>query len=96
MGLSLRPFISLGSQNNNQPDAPRAVEEFVARDKANKAWLENAFAKVLNLDSLGMAILILGFTCFLEQLHEFRMAFTKPFMVPIEAPIYPCRRATYA
>tara|TARA_B100001093_G_scaffold384632_1_gene370338 strand:- start:305 stop:661 length:357 start_codon:yes stop_codon:yes gene_type:complete len=47
-----------GGHNNNQPDVPGAVEEFVARDKANEAWLENAFEKARNLDAPGLAIFI--------------------------------------
>ena len=47
-----------GGHNNNQPDVPGVVEEFVARDKANEAWLENAFEKARNLDAPGLAIFI--------------------------------------
>ena len=84
----------VGSHNNNQPDVPGAVEEFVARDKANEAWLENAFEKARNLDAPGLAIFIhgnpfgelgrecnLGFARFLEQLRELTIAFSKPVMV---------------
>ena len=83
-----------GGHNNNQPDVPGAVEEFVARDKANEAWLENAFEKARNLDAPGLAIFIhgnpfgelgrecnLGFARFLEQLRELTIAFSKPVMV---------------
>jgi len=87
----------VGSQNNNQPDVPGAVEEFVARDKANEAWLENAFAKARNMDAPGLAIFIPGFTRFFKQLCELMIAFSKPVMVcPWRLPLFPCRQATYA
>ena len=82
------------SHNNNQPDVLGAVEEFVARDKANEAWLENAFAKARNLDAPGLAIFIHGnpfgelgrewnpgFARFLGQLRELTIAFSKPVLV---------------
>jgi len=84
----------VGSHNNNQPDVPRAVEEFVARDKANEAWLENVFAKARSLDAPGLAIFIHanpfgelgrdwdpGFARFLGQLRELTIAFNKPVLV---------------
>ena len=80
-GVVITTLHIVGSHNNKQPDVPGAVEEFVARDKANEAWLENAFAKVRNLDAPGLAIFNPGFTRFFEQLRELTIAFSKPVMV---------------
>ena len=87
-GVVITTLHIVGSHNNKQPNVPGAVEEFVARDKANEAWLENAFAKARNLDAPGLAIFIPGFTRFFEQLRELTIAFSKPVMVSHEGSHY--------
>ncbi len=46
----------VGSNNNFEPRDPSAVAEFMARDKANVAWIEAAFAKA-NADNLAAFVL---------------------------------------
>lgn len=52
-------FVTLhvvGSNNNYDPDRPEAVEEFTERNKANIAWLENAFSRAAESDARGLVI----------------------------------------
>jgi hypothetical protein len=45
----------VGSNNNNQPNVPGAVEEFRARDAANAAWVRAAFAEARQTNAPGVA-----------------------------------------
>ncbi len=85
----------VGSHNNNQPNVPGAVEEFVQRDAANEEWLEGVFDEAQISDAPGIALFIhgnpfgerdsskwdLGYARFLHQLRERTIVFQKPVLV---------------
>lgn len=87
----------VGSNNNNQPAVPGAVEEFRERDAANTAWLRATFAAARSENAVGVVIFcqaepILahrspgagresGFTQFLTTLDDEVRAFGKPVML---------------
>lgn len=45
----------VGSNNNNNPNTPGAVEEFRERDAANAAWVKAAFAEARRTNAPGIA-----------------------------------------
>ncbi len=47
----------VGSNNNFEPRDPKAIEEFRARDKANIAWIKDAFTKA---NTTGAAAIVLA------------------------------------
>lgn len=46
----------VGSNNNNQPNVPGAVEEFRERDAANAAWVRATFAEARQTNAPGVAL----------------------------------------
>jgi hypothetical protein len=46
----------VGSNNNDQPSVPGAVEEFRERDAANAAWVRAAFAEARQTNAPGVAL----------------------------------------
>ena len=46
----------VGSNNNFNPDEPSAVEEFMARNEANEAWLRESFAALGEADAFVVAL----------------------------------------
>jgi hypothetical protein len=46
----------VGSNNNNQPNPPGAVEEFRERDAANVAWVRAAFAEARTTNAPGVSL----------------------------------------
>lgn len=46
----------VGSNNNNQPNVPGAVEEFRERDAANTAWIRATFAEARQTEAAGVAL----------------------------------------
>ncbi|MBI4626233.1 MAG: hypothetical protein HY736_23805 [Verrucomicrobia bacterium] len=85
----------VGSNNNNQPGVPGAVEEFRERDAANAAWVRAAFAEARAAGAAGVALFFQaepfasvnrktegsGFTRFLATVEAEARAFAKPVLL---------------
>jgi hypothetical protein len=86
----------VGSNNNLQPEIPGAPEEFAARDAANIAWLQAAFAEAHATSAPGVALFmqaqpfgyvwgyegfLTGAEVFLRALEEEVRAFGRPVLL---------------
>lgn len=87
----------VGSNNNDQPTVPGAVEEFRERDAANGAWIRAAFAEAQATNAPAVALFFhaeafladrwitsgaeSGFTRFRETLEQEARAFGKPVLL---------------
>ena len=84
----------VGSNNNRQPNIPGAVEEFEARDAANRAFLDEAFLFARTTDAPAVCLIFhanprwmdavddekSGFTRFLESLYKNLETYRKPVL----------------
>ena len=85
----------VGSNNNNQPNVPGAVEEFRERDAANAAWVQAAFAEARVTGAAGVALFFQaepfrsvgrppqesGFTRFLATVETEARTFKQPVLL---------------
>jgi hypothetical protein len=86
----------VGSNNNNQPDVPGALDEFHERDAANATWVRATFAEARATNAVAVALFFQaqpfptgvgnnptgsGFVHFLETIETEAHAFGKPVLL---------------
>jgi hypothetical protein len=86
----------IGSNNNDQPEIPGAVEEFRRRDEANAAWIRETFFEAWKAKAPGIALFFQanpfvedygkpgrgsGYRNFLDALEEVCLRFERPVLL---------------
>ncbi len=95
-GVHFATLHVVGSNNNHSPEIPGALDEFHARDAANRAWLAETFRLAREANAPGIVLFLQanpfaedykrpvndsGFVAFIDLLEAEARAFAKPVLI---------------